>query len=92
MKIELVFAFWNETLGTLTRDHTYGHVSAVPRDLDTLPQWIQERIAVLRLLDKGERTPLGGWTTLEKTRRNGPTGEFIQIGLVRQPGDPEWEE
>ena len=87
MKIELVFAFWDEGFGTLTRDHTYDHVSAVPRDLDTLPQWIQGRIAMLRLLDEGERTPLGGWTTLEKT-----PGADIQIGLVRQPYDPAWEE
>ena len=87
MRIELVFAHWNAEDETLTRDPNYYEVSAVPRYLHDLPLWIQERIAVLRLLDEKQRTPLGGWSWL------GSLSDFdIQIGLVRQPGDPKWEE
>lgn len=58
MLVEIVFA--KPTNGRLLAD-TDVKPSWTTHDLDTLPQWIQERIAVLRLLEEREESPLGAW-------------------------------
>lgn len=57
--------------------------------LDTLPRWIQERIAVLRLVDSDTDTPLGAWyrPTNYTSAHDDVQAVFV---IVRQPGDPEW--
>ena len=51
------------------------------RSVEELPQWIQERYAVLRLLDDDEDSPVGGWMTM-------PSEFRLAIFIVPQPGDP----
>lgn len=51
--------------------------------VEDLPQWVQERYAVLRLFDNDEDSPLGGWA--EYSMRY---GEGLMIFIVPQPEDP----
>jgi hypothetical protein len=61
--------------------------------LDELPPWLQERCAVLRLLDEDTDTPLGAWATVPAAK-NVETGEVyparLNFYVVRKPGDPHW--
>lgn len=55
---------------------------------DEIPQWLMERIVVLRLLEQKEPSPLGVW------RVDAHNSFFVDhdYWIVRQPDDPEWEE
>ena len=89
MRIELVFA--KPTVGGKLLVDPGVKYNWSTHDLDTLPQWIQERIAVIRLLDAAEVSPLGAWySPLNYT----PAREEVQavFAIVRLPGDPKWEE
>lgn len=90
MKIELVFAVVNtwrrNKVFSLGTDPDYVKTNWRTHDLDTLPQWIQERIAVLRLLERDEETELGAWYAPSSS-----SDADILIAIVRQPGDPKWE-
>lgn len=81
MKIELVFAKPTRSSRLLV-DPDYTKTNWRIHDLDTLPQWIQERIAVLRLLERDEETSLGAWYHPSSSDAD------ILIAIVRQPGDP----
>lgn len=52
--------------------------------VEELPQWIQERYAVLRLLDDDEDSPFGGWMT----GGGSASPDGLAIFIVAQPGDP----
>lgn len=54
---------------------------------DNMPQWLRERIAVLRLLENDIQTPMGMRSVPETF-----IGLEDAYWIVRQPGDPEWEE
>ena len=58
------------------------------RSIEALPRWIQERYAVMRLLEEFEPSPLGKWSIGGR----GFEDETLYLYIVRQPGDPEWEE
>ena len=57
------------------------------KSIEALPRWIQERYAVLRLLEEDEPSPLGKWGLGGRGRPN----ETLYLFIVPQPGDPEWE-
>ena len=54
--------------------------------VEALPRWIQERYAVLRLLNEDEIDPLGTWKIDRATKKG-----TLYLYIVRQPGDPKWE-
>lgn len=67
--------------------HSDGGLHKTYRSYGEIPQWIMERIAVLRLLEQNTSSPLGMW-------RVDAHNSFVadhDYWIVRQPGDPEWE-
>lgn len=57
-------------------------------DYAEVPKWLMERIAVLRLLNENEESPLGSWSI---DRRSNFEEDHDYL-IVRQPGDPPWGE
>lgn len=72
-------AVWS---GILVRNWDKG---LVYRSYDEVPHLLRERAAVLRLLEEGEESPLGMWQWDRKRMDH-------DYHIVRQPGDPPWEE
>ena len=72
--------------GTLRRQPMFGAISYA--SYAELPEWLMERVAVLRLLDEREESPLGAW----KRDMWGHVYEDHDYWIVLQPDDPEWKE
>lgn len=76
--------FWNGK-GLL---RATGLVASSYDSYDKVPQWLRERIAVLRLLEEGEESPLGSW----KNDYWAHIKKDVDYYIVLQPGDPPWGE
>lgn len=89
MLVEIVFA--QPRSGRLLVDPDYAKINWSTHHLDTLPRWIQGRIAMLRLLEEREESPLGAWF---RPTNYTPARDDVQaiFAIVRQPDDPEWGE
>ena len=53
-----------------------------------VPKWLMERIAVLRLLEEKEESPLGSWS-IDRWSDSDEDHDYL---IARQPGDPPWGE
>lgn len=68
----------------------WGYPTKHVTSLEELPDWMRERIAVLRLLDEDVDSPMGAWVKSKK-RSNDAEIMLIHYFIVPQPGDPKWE-
>ena len=55
---------------------------------EQVPDWLKERVALMRLLDIGEASPLGSRETDIIIR---DTMHDDDYHIVLQPGDPDWD-
>lgn len=85
MKVAVVPSRWVKVRRHIVLPvHGPGH--QLYSSIEYLPLWMQERYAVLRLLEEGEETPLGMWR-IDRAIKQGT----LFLYIVRLPGDPEWE-
>ena len=81
MQAEVIICEWRPLKGEYAPRLIHNHDLMEAESIEELPQWIQERYAVLRLFDDDEDTPIGGWASFKN-------GEGVYIFIVPQPEDP----